>query len=341
MLSFLRGSRSNDKADVVAGTADNGELGLAWIRRTLGAEEKLQKANAVVTTANAQICPAVFGNNFYPPVYEPAGEVALRSRLEKEARDAVELATQIFDDTDGWSTYGCTDGVQIYQKKQNKNLPVVLKGEYTFVTAEESATMTDPITIDDIFQFLRNTENRGVYDTMFRDGAILRRHNASVLSYQVFNGMMGLPGREFIINGFDRHFESGDRIIIAGATPSEEALDVDTLSKMGIPRKSNGLVRAHCYIVGYDITKKPDGSIKVAAISQPDLGGMIPQMIQKMVVTNHVVTLSKIQRWIKENKSLKNKSVPAPELFINHNCYLPVEKVTEYYQQAISSASQQ
>ncbi|KYF40006.1 hypothetical protein TGARI_239510 [Toxoplasma gondii ARI] len=341
MLSFLRGSRSTDKADVIAGTADNGELGLAWIRRTLGAEEKLQKANAIVTTANAQTCPAVFGNNFYPPVYEPAGEEALRSRLEKEARDAVDRATQIFDDTDGWSTYGCTDGVQIYQKKQDKNLPVVLKGEYTFVTAEEAATMTDPITIDDIFQFLRNTENRGVYDTMFRDGAILRRHNASVLSYQVFNGMMGLPGREFIINGFDRHFESGDRIIIAGATPSEEALDADTMSKMGIPRKSNGLVRAHCYIVGYDITKNPDGSIKVAAISQPDLGGMIPQMIQKMVVTNHVVTLSKIQRWIKENKSLKNKSVPAPELFINHNCYLSLEKVTEYYQQAIASASQQ
>ncbi|CBZ51821.1 conserved hypothetical protein [Neospora caninum Liverpool] len=341
MLSFLRGSRSTDKAGGGGEAGDSGELGLAWIRKTLEAEAKLQKANEIITNANIQICPAIFGNDFYPPVYEPSGEEALRSRLEKEALDAVERATQIFDDTDGWSPYGCTDGVQIYQKKLDKSLPVVLKGEYTFVTAEEAATLTNTITIDDIFQFLRNTENRGIYDGMFRDGTILRRHNASVLSYQVFNGMMGLPGREFIINGFDRHFESGNRIIIAGATPSEEALDADTLCKLGIPRKSSGLIRAHCYIVGYDITKNPDGSVKVAAISQPELGGMIPQMIQKMVVTNHVVTLSKIQRWIKENKSLNNKAIPPPEIFVSHNCYLPVENITEYYQQAIASATEQ
>lgn len=106
--------------------------------------------------------------------------------------------------------------VQIHQKRLDKNLPVVLKGEYTFVTAEEASKEADPITVDDVFQFLRNTENRALYDTMFRDGTILRRYTTSVLSYQVFNGMMGLPGREFVINGFDRHFEGGNRIVIAG-----------------------------------------------------------------------------------------------------------------------------
>ncbi|PFH33035.1 hypothetical protein BESB_082340 [Besnoitia besnoiti] len=343
MLSFLRGSRNGaEKAGGVNGMADaDKELGLVWIRKMLDAERKLQKVNEVVTAANVQIAPAIFGENFYPPVHEPAEEETLRSRLEKEALAAVDMAVKIFDDTEGWSPYGCTDGVKITQKKLDKSLPVVLKGEYTFVTAEEAETETDPITVDDIFQFLRNTENRGLYDSMFRDGTILRRHNTSVLSYQVFNGMMGLPGREFIINGFDRHYEGGDRIIIAGCTPSEEALDADTLCRMGIPGKSNGLVRAHCYIVGYDITKHSDGSVKVAAISQPDLGGMIPQMIQKMVVTNHVVNLGKIQKWIKENKALKCRSVPPPELFVNHNCYLPETSVVEYYQHAITSAGEQ
>lgn len=81
--------------------------------------------------------------------------------------------------------------------------------------------------------------------------------------------------------------------------------------------------------------------LQVAAISQPDLAGMIPQMIQKMVVTSHVVTLSKIKRWIKEHKAMKTKAVPPPELFVNHNCYLPVHSVVDYYQQAIASAKEQ
>lgn len=333
MLSFMRGSRNTEKA------SDAGdELGLSWIHRTLDAKEKIEKANEVVVGANVQLCPAIFGSNFYPPVLEVEGEGSLRAALEKEAVAAVNRAISIFDDEDGWQPYGCTDGVKISQKKLDKTLPVVLKGEYTFATAEAEA---DPITVDDIYQFLRNTENRGLYDTIFRSGTILRRSSSSVLSYQIFNGMMGLPGREFIINGFDHLYPGGDRIIIAGSTPSEEALDAETLSHMGIPQKSNGLVRAHCYIVGYDIKQHADGSITVAAISQPDLGGMIPQMIQKMVVTSHVVTLSKIKSWIKENKSLKNKGLPVPELFVNNNCYLPAQEVVEYYKKAVASTKGQ
>lgn len=341
MLSFIRGARTaTDRLDSTGKDANTTQLGLAWVRKHFAAEMKLRTINENVNDATVQFTSAIFGENFYPPVYEFETEKELQLRLEDAAKKAVEKAISIFDETDGWSAYGSQDGVQISQKKLDKSLPVVLKGEYTFLTAQEAQTEADPITLDDVFQLLRNTENRGLYDTMFKDGLILRRHNSSVLSYQTFNGMMGLPGRDFIINGFDKHFNDGNRIVIAGCTPSTEDLDAATLASLGIPEKADGLVRAHCYIVAYDIRKNDDGSITVAAISQPDLGGMIPQMIQKLVVTSHVVTLSKIKRWIKDNKSHKGKTVPTPELFVNHNSYLPLEQMVDYYQTAIESTKQ-
>lgn len=91
MMSFMRGGSKGavaEKGTTAAEQAAEKELGLAWIRQTLQAKEKLQKANEVVSaTPNVQICPAIFGENFYPPTYEPQEEEPLRIRLEKEVRN--------------------------------------------------------------------------------------------------------------------------------------------------------------------------------------------------------------------------------------------------------------
>lgn len=89
----MRGGSKGAVADkaTVADQAAEKELGLAWIRQTLQAKEKLQKVNEVVgQTPDVSVCPAIFGENFYPPTYEPQEEEPLRMRLEKEVRDTQE-----------------------------------------------------------------------------------------------------------------------------------------------------------------------------------------------------------------------------------------------------------
>jgi hypothetical protein len=137
--------------------------------------------------------------------------------------------------------------------------------------------------IEKVFEFLHKEESLGKINSQIIEIKVLyERKDVFKVNYQQYKGIWPVANRDFVSVGIE-HKESPEKIYIG-------------TKECNYPYpETKGVVRGKIYIGGYILEKVDEGHTKVTYISDADLSGNIPQMVQNQLSAKQGEVASRIQ----------------------------------------------
>ncbi|CEM00045.1 unnamed protein product [Vitrella brassicaformis CCMP3155] len=261
-------------------------------------------------------------------------DAQLRSFCRDTAQAHCERADELLSSTEGWVNNGILQGIQT-ERLDVPDLPPIFRGSIDIPCGDGGVTFEAAF---DYMQ--HNLERRKEIDPMAEDMLVLSHYEGdAVIAYQSFKGMLSFPGRDFVTVAFHKSKSPTHVIMATGGidclapallntftqdnedggsdSDSTRAIDVASLTAhiesllaskdegdtAGLMERVATRHRGHIYIAAYAIQvldDQPRPTLRMSAVSQTDLGGNLSQMIQRMVTTNHITTLPKIAKVLRQ-----------------------------------------
>ncbi|KAK6589420.1 hypothetical protein RS030_203161 [Cryptosporidium xiaoi] len=149
-----------------------------------------------------------------------------------------------------------------------------------------------------VYDFLVNIENKTLYDTTCSESSIIYKLGNYSMFKQCYRGMMGVQGREFLLIG--SNYILCDDFYVLIATSTNETKNIFNDEEIHV---KDSYVRGEIVYVGFVVRKYKDET-ELFFAQKMDLGGTVPLMLQRIVLSTQLQSLNALKKHLIENKDL-------------------------------------
>ncbi|KAJ1609472.1 hypothetical protein OIY81_2367 [Cryptosporidium canis] len=152
------------------------------------------------------------------------------------------------------------------------------------------------LTPKNVFDFMVNVENKTLYDSTCAESSVIYHLGHLALARQCYRGMMGVQGREFLIIG--RNFTLSDSCYALVALSVDDTRSLtDTEEEIPV---TESYVRGEIKLVGF-LIRQTKGVTELFFAQKMDLGGSVPQMLQRIVLAAQLQSLNALKKHLLDN----------------------------------------
>ncbi|KAH8739762.1 hypothetical protein FG386_001469 [Cryptosporidium ryanae] len=154
------------------------------------------------------------------------------------------------------------------------------------------------LTPKQVYDFLVNIENKTLYDTTCSESSMIYKLGSYSMFKQCYRGMMGVQGREFLLIG--SNYVLCDDCYVLIATSTKETKNILNNEEIDV---KDSYVRGEIIYVGF-VVRKYKGETELFFAQKMDLGGAVPLMLQRIVLSTQLQSLNALKKHLIDNKNL-------------------------------------
>lgn len=186
--------------------------------------------------------------------------------------------------------------LQIFKKESSGGKPLISIGEIripvSIIHKIAAFTPAGVSIVEAVTDIIWDVEAKVKYDPMMSNQILLSVTRDFEILYQSFHGVCGSSGRDMIL-----------RVVRERVSSKRNVIAVSSIPWTNDPLFNPTCERATAYLGGFDILEEEDSSVLVRLINQVDLGGSLPEWIQKVAKLDSMKGLSAIVLYMEKELS--------------------------------------